>query len=198
MKNTHTKKKNSFSKILSLLIAVVMLLTLPGLSTLADTDSTTNSAASSASSDTTDTAADTTTAAAKSNTDTLVGSSDTSVSAVADGCYRIYYSQIEQVNAAGTDFSDANAKWNSINEGGNVYVNVSGKVTRMSDTGLTLTNDNQKYKVYYYDVPVNTQSLFFLCDNTAEIAGIKTRTNDVTLSWNNGQISGYKTKKLRT
>jgi|GEM_PF-5404863 len=194
MKNTHTKKKNSFSKILSLLIAVVMLLTLPGLSTLADTDSTTNSAASSASSDTTDTAADTTTAAAKSNTDTLVGSSDTSVSAVADGCYRIYYSQIEQVNAAGTDFSDANAKWNSINEGGNVYVNVSGKVTRMSDTGLTLTNDNQKYKVYYYDVPVNTQSLFFLCDNTAEIAGIKTRTNDVTLSWNNGQISGYKTK----
>ena len=39
----HMKKKSSFSKILSLLIAVVMLLTLPGLSTLADTDSTTNS-----------------------------------------------------------------------------------------------------------------------------------------------------------
>ena len=195
MKNTHTKKKNSFSKILSLLIAVVMLLTLPGLSTLADTDSTTNSAASSTSSDTTDTAADTTTAAAKSNTDTLVGSSDTSVSAVADGYYRIYYSQIEQVSAADTSFSDVNAKWNSINDEGNVYVNVSGTVTQMSDTGLTLTTkNNQPYKVYYYDIPVGTTSLFFLCDNAVETTNIKTRTNDVTLSWNGGQISGYKTK----
>lgn len=201
MKNTHTKKKNSFSKILSLLIAVVMLLTLPGLSTLADTDSTTNSAASSASSDTTDTAADTTTAAAKSNTNTaLVGSSNTTVSAVADGYYRIYYSQIETVNHSASGFTDANTKWNNINSNGNVYINVggtdnsSGTVYPMSDTGLTLTKDNQPYKVYYYDIPVNTKSLFFLCENKTEIASIKTRTNDVTLSWNGGQISGYKTK----
>ena len=202
MKNTHTKKKNSFSKILSLLIAVVMLLTLPGLSTLADTDSTTNSAASSTSSDTTDTAADTTTAAAKSNTDTLVGSSDTSVSAVADGCYRIYYSQIEQVNAPGTDFSGANAKWNSINGDGNVYINVggtdtaSGSVYQMSDTGLTLTSNSNTYKVYYYDIPTTTTtSLYFLCENTTTATGIKTRTNPVTLSWNSsGQISSYTTE----
>ena len=197
----HMKKKSSFSKILSLLIAVVMLLTLPGLSTLADTDSTTNSAASSTSSDTTDTAADTTTAAAKSNTNTaLVGSSNTTVSAVADGYYRIYYSQIETVNHSASGFTDANTKWNNINSNGNVYINVggtdnsSGTVYPMSDTGLTLTNDSNTYEVYYYDIPTTTTSLYFLCEDTTTATGIKTRTNPVTLSWNNGQISGYKTK----
>ena len=197
----HMKKKSSFSKILSLLIAVVMLLTLPGLSTLADTDSTTNSAASSTSSDTTDTAADTTTAAAKSNTNTaLVGSSNTTVSAVADGYYRIYYSQIETVNHSASGFTDANTKWNDINSNGNVYINVggtdnsSGTVYPMSDTGLTLTNDSNTYEVYYYDIPTTTTSLYFLCEDTTTATGIKTRTNPVTLTWNNGQISGYKTK----
>ena len=202
MKNTHTKKKNSFSKILSLLIAVVMLLTLPGLSTLADTDSTTNSAASSTSSDTTDTAADTTTAAAKSNTNTaLVGSSNTTVSAVTNGYYRIYYSQIETVNHLASGFTDANTKWNDINSNGNVYINVggtdnsSGTVYPMSDTGLTLTNDSNTYEVYYYDIPTTTTSLYFLCEDTATATGIKTRTNPVTLSWNSsGQISSYTTE----
>ncbi len=101
------------------------------------------------------------------------------------------------MNATDTSFSDANAKWNSINTDGNVYVHVSdtNTVAQMSDTGLTLTTkNNQPYKVYYYDIPVNTQSLFFLCEYTIATAGIKTRTNDVTLSWNGGQISGYKTK----
>lgn len=202
MKNTHTKKKNSFSKILSLLIAVVMLLTLPGLSTLADTDSTTNSAASSTSSDTTDTAADTTTAAAKSNTDTLVGSSDTSVSAVADGHYRIYYSQIETVSHTGsgsTDFSSANTAWNNINANGNVYINVggtdttSGSVYQMSDTGLTLTSNSNTYKVYYYDIPTTTTSLYFLCEKTTTATGIMTRTNPVTLTWSSGELASYTT-----
>lgn len=200
MKNTHTKKKNSFSKILSLLIAVVMLLTLPGLSTLADTDSTTNSAASSTSSDTTDTAADTTTAAAKSNTDTLVGSSNTTVSAVADGYYRIYYSQIETVNHTGKDdFTAANTKWNSINANGNVYINVggtdktSGSVYQMSDTGLTLTSNSNTYKVYYYDIPTTTTSLYFLCENTTTATGIMTRTNPVTLTWSSGELASYTT-----
>lgn len=203
MKNLHIKKKSSFSKILSLLIAVVMLLTLPGLSTLADTDSTTNSAASSASSDATDTAADTTTAAAKSNTDTLVGSSDTSVSAVADGYYRIYYSQIETVSHTGstgsTDFSSANTAWNKINANGNVYVNVggtqttSGKVYQMKDTGLTLTSNGTAFEVYYYDIPVTTSSLFFLCENTPAATNIKTRTNEVDLTWTNGALSQYTT-----
>lgn len=203
MKNTHTKKKNSFSKILSLLIAVVMLLTLPGFSTLADTDSTTNSTASSASSDATDTAADTTTAAAKSNTDTLVGSSDTSVSAVADGYYRIYYSQIETVSHTGstgsTDFSSANTAWNKINANGNVYINVggtdtaSGRVYQMSDTGLTLTSNSNTYKVYYYDIPTTTTSLYFLCENTTTATGIMTRTNPVTLTWNGDGLSSYTT-----
>ena len=201
MKNTHTKKKNSFSKILSLLIAVVMLLTLPGLSTLADTDSTTNSAASSTSSDTTDTAADTTTAAAKSNTNTaLVGSSNTTVSAVADGYYRIYYSQIETVNHTGKDdFTAANTKWNSINANGNVYINVggtdktSGSVYQMSDTGLTLTSNSNTYKVYYYDIPTTTTSLYFLCENTTTATGIMTRTNPVTLTWSSGELASYTT-----
>lgn len=202
MKNTHTKKKNSFSKILSLLIAVVMLLTLPGLSTLADTDSTTNSAASSTSSDTTDTAADTTTAAAKSNTNTaLVGSSNTTVSAVADGYYRIYYSQIETVNHTGSsDFSAANTAWNNINANGNVYINVggtdktSGSVYRMSDTGLTLTSNSNTYKVYYYDIPTTTTtSLYFLCEDTTTATGIKTRTNPVTLTWSSGELASYMT-----
>ncbi len=197
----HMKKKSSFSKILSLLIAVVMLLTLPGLSTLADTDSTTNSAASSTSSNTADTAADTTTAAAKSNTDTLVGSSDTSVSAVADGCYRIYYSQIETVSHTGsTDFSSADTAWNNINAKGNVYINVggtdtaSGSVYQMSDTGLTLTSNSNTYKVYYYDIPTTTTSLYFLCENTTRPTGIMTRTNPVTLSWNSsGELASYTT-----
>ncbi len=200
MKNTHTKKKNSFSKILSLLIAVVMLLTLPGLSTLADTDSTTNSAASSTSSDTTDTAADTTTAAAKSNTNTaLVGSSNTTVSAVADGYYRIYYSQIETVNHSASGFTDANTKWNNINSNGNVYINVggtdnsSGTVYPMSDTGLTLTNDSNTYEVYYYDIPTTTTSLYFLCEDTTTATGIKTRTNPVTLTWSSGELASYTT-----
>lgn len=201
MKNTHTKKKNSFSKILSLLIAVVMLLTLPGLSTLADTDSTTNSAASSTSSDTTDTAADTTTAAAKSNTNTaLVGSSNTTVSAVADGYYRIYYSQIETVNHSASGFTDANTKWNGINSNGNVYINVggtdnsSGTVYPMSDTGLTLTNDSNTYEVYYYDIPTTTTtSLYFLCEDTTTATGIKTRTNPVTLTWSSGELASYTT-----
>lgn len=196
MKNTHTKKKNSFSKILSLLIAVVMLLTLPGLSTLADTDSTTNSAASSTSSDTTDTAADTTTAAAKSNTNTaLVGSSNTTVSA-----YRIYYSQIETVNHTGSsDFSAANTAWNNINANGNVYINVggtdktSGSVYQMSDTGLTLTSNSNTYKVYYYDIPTTTTSLYFLCENTTTATGIMTRTNPVTLTWSSGELASYTT-----
>ncbi|MEE8827240.1 MAG: hypothetical protein SOH48_07975, partial [Eubacteriales bacterium] len=137
----HMKKKSSFSKILSLLIAVVMLLTLPGLSALADTDAGASSAA------------DSTPAAADTAAPALAGNADPAaeVPAVQDGYYRIYYSQIEEVNATGTDFSDANKKWNGINKDGNVYVNVSGTVTQMSDTGLTLTNDNQKYKVYYYD-----------------------------------------------
>ena len=199
----HMKKKSSFSKILSLLIAVVMLLTLPGFSTLADTDSTTNSAASSTSSDTTDTAADTTTAAAKSNTDTLVGSSDTSVSAVADGCYRIYYSQIETVSHTGSgsiDFSSANTAWNNINANGNVYINVggtdttSGSVYQMSDTGLKLTSNSNTYKVYYYDIPTTTTtSLYFLCENTPQAIGIKTRTNPVTLTWSSGELASYTT-----
>lgn len=199
MKNIHMKKKSSFSKILSLLIAVVMLLTLPGFSTLADTDSTTSSTASSASSDT----ADTTTAAAKSNTNTtLVGSSNTTVSAVANGCYRIYYSQIETVNHTGSsDFSAANTAWNNINATGNVYINVggtdttSGSVYQMSDTGLTLTSNSNTYKVYYYDIPTTTTSLYFLCEDTTTATGIKTRTNPVTLSWNSsGQISSYTTE----
>lgn len=192
MKNTHTKKKNSFSKILSLLIAVVMLLTLPGFSTLADTDSTTNSTASSASSDT----ADTTAAAAKSNTNTaLVGSSDTTVSA-----YRIYYSQIETVNHTGSsDFSAANTAWNNINANGNVYINVggtdnsSGTVYPMSDTGLTLTSNSNTYKVYYYDIPTTTTSLYFLCEDTTTATGIKTRTNPVTLTWSSGELASYMT-----
>ena len=201
MKNLHIKKKSSFSKILSLLIAVVMLLTLPGLSTLADTDSTTNSAASSTSSDTTDTAADTTTAAAKSNTNTaLVGSSNTTVSAVADGYYRIYYSQIETVNHSASGFTDANTKWNGINSNGNVYINVggtdnsSGTVYPMSDTGLTLTNDSNTYEVYYYDIPTTTTtSLYFLCEDTTTATGIKTRTNPVTLTWSSGELASYTT-----
>lgn len=186
MKNLHIKKKSSFSKILSLLIAVVMLLTLPGLSALADADAGASSVA------------DSTPAAADTAAPALVGNADPAaeVPAVQDGYYRIYYSQIEQVNIADTSFSDANTKWNSINDKGNVYVNVNGKVAQMSDTGLTLTtNDNQKYKVYYYDIPVDTQSLFFLCDNTVATTNIKTRTNDVTLSWNSsGQISSYTTE----
>lgn len=200
MKNLHIKKKSSFSKILSLLIAVVMLLTLPGFSTLADTDSTTNSTASSASSDTADTAADTTTAAAKSNTDTLVGSSDTSVSAVADGYYRIYYSQIETVSHTGSvDFSSANTAWNNINANGNVYINVggtdtaSGSVYQMSDTGLKLTSNSNTYEVYYYDIPTTTTSLYFLCENTPNPTGIKTRTNPVTLTWSSGELASYTT-----
>lgn len=52
MKHTHMKKKSLFSTILSLLIAVIMLLTLPGFSTLAD------SATDSTSSGTTDESAD--------------------------------------------------------------------------------------------------------------------------------------------
>ena len=180
----HMKKKSSISKILSLLIAVVMLLTLPGLSALADADAGASSVA------------DGTPAAADTAAPTLVGDADQAagVTAVQNGYYRIYYSQIERVSAAG-DFP--NDTWNGINDGGNVYVHVSdtNTVAQMSDTGLTLTtNDNQKYKVYYYDIPVNTKSLFFLCENTPATTNIKTRTNDVTLSWNNGQISGYKTK----
>lgn len=197
MKNLHIKKKSSFSKILSLLIAVVMLLTLPGFSTLADTDSTTNSTASSASSDT----ADTTAAAAKSNTNTaLVGSSDTTVSAVADGYYRIYYSQIETVNHTGSsDFSAANTAWNNINANGNVYINVggtdttSGSVYQMSDTGLKLTSNSNTYKVYYYDIPTTTTSLYFLCEDTTRTAGIMTRTNPVTLTWSSGELASYTT-----
>ena len=128
MKNLHIKKKSSFSKILSLLIAVVMLLTLPGFSTLADTDAGASSAA------------DGTPAAAEEAAPALVGDADQAaeVPAVPDKYYRIYYSQIEQVSAADTSFSDVNAKWNSINDEGNVYVNVSGTVTQMSDTGLRL------------------------------------------------------------
>ncbi|MGN0275494.1 MAG: Ig-like domain-containing protein [Chordicoccus sp.] len=202
MKNIHMKKKNSFSKILSLLIAVVMLLTLPGFSTLADTDSTTSSTASSASEDTTDVAtADTAAAAAKSNANsTLVGSSDTSVSAVADESYRIYYSQIETVNHTGSsDFSAANTAWNNINSNGKVYINVggtdktSGTVAQMSDTGLTLTSNGTAYKVYYYDIPTTTTSLYFLCENTTTATGIKTRTNPVTLTWNSGKLASYTT-----
>ncbi|MGN0254413.1 MAG: Ig domain-containing protein, partial [Chordicoccus sp.] len=197
MKNIHTKKKSSFSKILSLLIAVVMLLTLPGFSTLADTDSTMNSTASSASSDT----AETTAAAAKSNTNTaLVGSSNTTVSAVADGYYRIYYSQIETVDHLASGFTDANTKWNNINSNGNVYVNVggtqttSGSVYQMKDTGLTLTSNGTAFEVYYYDIPVNTTtSLFFLCEDTTNATGIKTRTNEVALTWKDDKISGYTT-----
>lgn len=196
MKHTHMKKKSLFSTVLSLLIAVIMLLTLPGFSTLADTDSAADSVSSSASSDAADEAASANTAAAA-----LVGSSDTSVSPVENGYYRIYYSQTVKVDhsSAKTDFTDANSEWNSINEKGNVYVNVDGTVSRMNDTDLTLTSHDTAFKVYYCDIPVDTSSLFFLCEDTPAATNIKTRTNTVNLTWTtDGALSAYTVTRNNT
>ena len=64
----------------------------------------------------------------------------------------------------------------------------------MSDTGLKLTSNSNTYKVYYYDIPTTTTtSLYFLCENTSQAIGIKTRTNPVTLTWSSGELASYTT-----